>query len=119
MHFLSLQELDRQSFPISEEPKDLHMEKLLQLIQQISIDLDHQTYCVLKAQRSQHKTVKHLQELLAEMKLLQGKIERRLSSHLSSPRPSIQKSSPKTPWKHVQCMCWGHPKVKMEQDEPK
>lgn len=117
MHFLSMRELDRKSFPISEtEPKEFSMEKLLQLVQQISIDLDHQTYCVLKAQRSQHKTVKHLQELLAEMKVLQGKIERRISAHLSSPRSSIQHLSPKTPWKHFQCMCWGDPKVKMEQD---
>ena len=85
---------------------------MLQLLQQISIDLDHQTYCVLKAQRSQHKTVKNLQELLAEMKLLQEKIELRLSAHLA--RTDI---SPKVSWKRFQCMCWRAPKVKMENDE--
>jgi hypothetical protein len=116
MHFLSMQELERKSFPISEEAKEFDIEKMLQLVQQISIDLDHQTYCVLKAQRSQHKTVKHLQELLAEMKLLQGKIERRLSEHLLAPAP--QDSAVKTRWfEPFKYVCWVRPKVKEEQDE--
>lgn len=133
MHFMSMHELDRKSFRISEEPSpEFSMERMLQLLQQISIDLDHQTYCVLKAQRSQQKTVQHLQTLLEEMKRLQTKIEHRISTHLSA--TNMQRDSTNAPQVPTQnnekigftsklhsnfhhWMCWkGSPKIKDEVD---
>ena len=114
MHFLSMQELDRKSFPISEEPKEFNLQKTLQLLQQISLDLDHQTHCVLKVQRSQHKTIKNLQELLAEMKLLQSKVEMKISTYLSATESSL--TTPPTTFKRRlhQWFCWESPRVKHE-----
>lgn len=91
MHYLSMHELDRKSFRISEEEsREIDMSHTINLLQQISLDLDHQTYCVLKIQRSQNKTIQHLKELLGELKRIQTKVESKIDFVESSPQNSTK-----------------------------
>lgn len=126
MHFLSMHELDRKSFRISEDASsEINMERTIQLLQQISLDLDHQTYCVLKIQRSQNKAIQHLKNLLKELKHIQTKIETKLAQDESNTKHTYTNTNhiidskhpnthdtvytpPKSKWSWCQCICMGN-----------
>lgn len=120
-----MHELDRKSFRISEDASsEINMERTIQLLQQISLDLDHQTYCVMKIQRSQNKAIQHLKNLLKELKHIQSKIESKLAqdesntthtytnttNHESDTKHGLNavNTSQKSKWSWCHCICMGN-----------
>lgn len=80
MHFVSMHELDRKSFRISEDATECaSLDRTIALLQQITFGFDHQIYCVSKVHKSQQKTLQYLKELLEELKRVQQRIEQRIN----------------------------------------